>query len=127
MNGVVLAIHRADEERYRAMLDGDIHALERLLADDLSYTHSSAHTESKAEYLASLASGRVKYLDVQRDAVQARVYGDIAVLNGKVTLRAIVDGISRVLDNRFLSVWKRDAGGGWQMSAWASTPIPPRP
>lgn len=117
------AVRRADDDRYRAMLDGDLAALDRLLSEDLSYTHSSAHCESKSEYLASLKSGRVKYLLAQRDGVHLHVYGDVAVMNGTVLLKAVVDGIDRILDNRFLSVWKREISG-WKMVAWASTPIP---
>lgn len=117
------AIVRSDDDRYRAMLDGDIAALDRMLSNDLSYTHSSARCESKAEYLDSLKSGRVRYLHAQRDGAQLRVYGDVAVMNGTVLLKAVVDGAARVLDNRFLSVWKREISG-WKMVAWASTPIP---
>ncbi|MGH8786853.1 MAG: nuclear transport factor 2 family protein [Cupriavidus necator] len=125
MNEDLTEVHRADDARYRAMLDGDLSALERLLASQLSYSHSSAHRENKREYLASLASGRVRYLDAQRDGVTAQIHGDTAVLEGHVVLQAIVDGESRRLDNRFLSVWLRE-GGAWQMLAWASTPIPPK-
>jgi hypothetical protein len=123
MNEDLNEVNRADEARYQAMLVNDLPALERLLAPQLSYTHSSAHRENKDEYLASLASGRVRYLDAQRDGVTTQVYGDTAVLEGHVVLQAIVDGMSRRLDNRFLSVWLRE-GSDWRMLAWASTPIP---
>lgn len=119
------AVLRADDARYAAMLAGDLDALETMLGDELSYTHSSAHCEDKAQYLASLRSGRVRYLDVQRHQAKVRVHGDVATVDGHVLIRAEVDGIRRELDNRFLSVWKRRASG-WQMLAWASTPIPPR-
>ncbi|MCY1234018.1 hypothetical protein D9M72_465850 [compost metagenome] len=52
-----------------------------------------------------------------------QVHGDTAVIEGHVLLHAMVDGTRRRLDNRFLSVWLRDAGH-WRMLAWASTPIP---
>ena len=39
----------------------DIGALEALLADDLLYCHSSGNCESRAEFLDSLRSGRMRY------------------------------------------------------------------
>lgn len=116
-------VRRADDARYRAMLDADLPALERLLAPQLSYTHSSAHRENRHEYLASLASGRVRYLDARRDGVTVQIHGDTAILEGHVVLQAIVDGASLRLDNRFLCVWLLE-DGVWRMLAWASTPIP---
>ncbi|MGO4155243.1 nuclear transport factor 2 family protein [Cupriavidus sp. YAF13] len=121
----VTQLKLADEARYRAMLTGDIAALEGLLADELSYTHSSALREGKQAYLASLASGRVRYLDACLSDVEQNIYDDMAVMQGKAVIEAVVDGAERTLDNRFLSVWKHTSGG-WQMVAWASTPVPAR-
>lgn len=117
------ALLQADEARYRAMLAGDLAALQGLLSDGLSYTHSSALCETKQEYLGSLARGRFKYLRAERSEVALDLHGDLALLRGKVLLHALVDGTQRTLDNRFLSVWKL-GDAGWQMLAWASTPMP---
>lgn len=117
------AVLRADADRYRAMLAGDVDALDRLLSPDLTYTHSSAHRESKAEYLASLSSGRVRYESTRCDEVSVRINGETAILEGHSVFSALVDGVSRTLDNRFLSVWVL-RNSKWQMAAWASTPIP---
>lgn len=121
----ITAVLQADGRRYRAMLEGDVQALERLLDDDLIYTHSSALREGKHEYLASLSSGRFKYLNVAQQEVRVALHGDLAVMDGKVVLSARVEGAERRLDNRFLSVWRLGTSG-WQMLAWASTPIPER-
>jgi|APPan5920702856_1055754.scaffolds.fasta_scaffold69496_2 hypothetical protein len=46
-----------DAARHQAMIAGDVAALSRLLSDHLTYTHFTGLTESKAEYLASVAKG----------------------------------------------------------------------
>ncbi len=78
MSNVNAEIEHAEDARYKAMIDRDYAALERLLADDLLYTHSSAVTDTKQSYLESLKSGRTRYLAARRDGVVIRGYGDVA-------------------------------------------------
>lgn len=117
------AVLQADAQRYQAMREGDLERLGSLLAGDLAYTHSSGVCDSKSEYLAAMASGRFRYLETETEQVQVRFYGDCAVMLGRSRFHAMVDGVERWLDNRFLSVWTR-ADSGWQMAAWSSSPIP---
>lgn len=114
---------QTDARRYAAMLAGDLAALAPLLAEDLSYTHSSALTDDKASYLASLASGTVRYLAFEPGASRLRRHGELALLDGELVIHAIVAGSQRRLDNRYLAVW-RLGSDGWQLLAWASTPKP---
>lgn len=117
------SILQADAERYSAMREGDLMRLDALLADDLTYTHSSGSCDNKREYLAAMASGRFRYLEIRTSDVQVRIHGAVAVMVGRARFRAMVDDVERLLDNRFLSVWTR-SGASWQMAAWASSPIP---
>jgi ketosteroid isomerase-like protein len=118
-------IQAAEDARYRAMTTNDYAALAALLGDDLLYTHSSAVTDTKASYLESLRSGKVRYLAAKRDGVSIRVYGDTAVVHGHAQIEAEINGERRSLDNMFVNVWTRRPAG-WQMVHWASTAIPKR-
>ena len=118
------AVLKADAERCQAMLEGNLERLRLLLADDLAYTHSSGACDGKHDYLAAVASGRFRYLAIDTEQVQLRFYGACAVMLGRARFHAVVDGIERRLDNRFLSVWT-PGDSGWQMAAWSSSPIPP--
>ncbi len=122
--GAIQEILDADQRRCQALLENDLHALESLLHDELSYTHSSAVTDGKPAFLGNLRSGKVKYHALVRDRVRVRVFGAAATMNGRVTLEATRDGVRRKHDNLFLSVWVKTRGS-WQMAAWASTAIPP--
>ena len=51
------AVKALELERFQAQEKNDFAALERLLADDLVYTHSSGAVDSKASYIESLRSG----------------------------------------------------------------------
>lgn len=116
-------VHELENARYRAMVSNDLDALERLLSDDLIYTHSSARVDTKSAYIESLRSGKVRYVSAERQQDSFRQYGDIVIIHGRMKAHAIVDGVEKSLNNVFLCVWKRDAQG-WQMNSWASTPVP---
>lgn len=117
-------IHELENARYRAMVSNDLTTLEQLLSDDLIYTHSSARLDSKASYLDSLRSGKVRYVSAERQQESIVDYGKVVVINGRMKAHAIVDGHDRTLDNQFICVWVHNPKG-WQMARWASTPIPP--
>src|SRR5262245_52458015 len=52
------AVKKLEIERFQAQEKNDFAALERLLADDLVYTHSSAAVDTKAGYIDALKSGK---------------------------------------------------------------------
>ena len=106
------------------MVSNDLITLDRVLADDLLYTHSSALVDTKASYLESLRSGTVRYLSAERQQEATRVYGDVVVINGRMKAHILVNGAERTVDNVFSCVWAKKTEG-WQLVNWSSTPIPP--
>jgi hypothetical protein len=121
------AVKALELERFKAQETNDFPALERLLADDLVYTHSSGAVDSKASYIESLRSGKARYLKIVPDELKARVVGDTVLIHGRgvFTLEAMVNGQKgeNVLKLSFLDVWQK-RGGKWQMIAWQSARLP---
>ncbi|MCP5264320.1 MAG: DUF4440 domain-containing protein [Rhodoferax sp.] len=114
----------ADDARYAAMLAGDLDTLADLLADELMYCHSTADVETRPQYLASLASGRVKYRSARRMGEAIHLLPGLALMTGLSVVQAEVGGIERELRNRFTTTWIQ-RGGRWQLLSWASTPLKP--
>ncbi len=112
-----------ENRRIEAMTKQDVQALEGILADDLSYTHSTGRLESKAEFISSLTSGRTKYQSIERDDVNVRQYGDTAVVTGSAKFHVTANGQDMKFQVRFTDVYaKRD--DVWRMVAWQSTKLP---
>ena len=61
--GVEHAVLDLETKRIAAMVSRDLAALAPMLADDLSYSHSSGRTDSKASFLELVRSGH--YLGVE--------------------------------------------------------------
>lgn len=117
------AVRQAEAHRLQALLSRDFAALDRLLGADLTYTHSNAKVDDKTAYLEPFTSGRTRYVRLEPSEVVVRVYGDTAILTGRMLSVALVDGAESRTDLRFTSVWvNRD--GRWQMVAWHSARLP---
>jgi ketosteroid isomerase-like protein len=117
---------RLEDERVRAMTTADVATLERLMSDDIVYTHSTGRLDTKKSFIASIASGTVKYRRVQRKEMATSVREGFAFLTGAVEIDVETGGRVLNLNLRFANVWERTARG-WQQIVWQSTPIaPPR-
>ena len=112
---------QAEKDRFAAMIKGDRPALEKLLADDLTYTHSSSVLDTKAAYMAGLRSGKSKYEAIDRKPSTVRLYGDTAIITGDAQIK---------LRSQPAPFWIRytlmyvKQGAAWKMVAWQSTRIP---
>ena len=120
---IVAEVLAAEDRRYEALLGPDLPALERLFHDRLSYAHSSGVRDTKAEYLAKIASGYYDYRRNDHPVERVDVVGGTVVVSGRMTADFLVDGTPRSLDVLALAVWTKDSGD-WQLLAYASTPVP---
>jgi ketosteroid isomerase-like protein len=111
-----------EEERCQAISAGDVAALGRLLADDLTHTHVTGRTEDKPTYLAALG-GRPR-VTTRRD-LNVRVFGDAAIMTGTLinTFPPDVGAPPRAVEARALQVWVR-ADGTWKQAAFVASPLP---
>jgi hypothetical protein len=117
------AVLALEDLRYQALLGPDLDTLDRLFAEQLSYSHSSGVRDTKSEYLAKIRSGYYVYLRVDHPVERVEIVGDGAIVVGRMTADLTVDGMARTIDNLALSVWTR-AGGDWRLLAFAPTPLP---
>ena len=114
----------AEHSRVEALVNSDVARLEKLLGDDLTYTHSTGIKESKAEFLHLIQSGEVKYDSMQHEnGASIRLYGDTGVLTGTSRVKVSVRGQALNLHIRFTEVWVKRDRGPWQLVAWQSTRI----
>lgn len=105
----------AQSSRISAMIDADINKLNELLTDDLTYAHTTGWTETKTGYLETIKSGRINYVSFVPKDVEIRIYGETAVLTGKIDAN-----LGRTdFTIRFLEV-QRKVAGIWKLTAWQS-------
>ena len=81
-------IKKLEDRRFQAMIDSDFDTLDKLLGDDLIYTHSTAQSDTRAEYIALCKKGVFKYLKIERPIENIQVYGDTVVVTGRNLARS---------------------------------------
>jgi ketosteroid isomerase-like protein len=113
----------ADDGRFQAMVRADWAALDAVLADDLTYVHSTARLESKAEHVANLRAGKPHYRGIAPRDRRARVHGGVGVVNGVSEMHVERDGKEQRFTVRYLAVYAQ-AGERWLLIAWQSTRQP---
>jgi ketosteroid isomerase-like protein len=116
-------ILKLEDQRFAAMLARDFAALEKMVHGELLYTHSSGVTDTKASWLESMKSAKVKSKSASCSARQVRFFGDVALVRGKAAIEAEIGGQPRSLRLLFLNAWVRTAQG-WKFAAWQSCPQP---
>ncbi|WGR73115.1 nuclear transport factor 2 family protein [Bradyrhizobium sp. ISRA426] len=104
-------------------MNNDVATLDQLLSDKLVYTHSNGQRDTKEQYLGHVESGHFKYFAIARPEEEIRVFGDMAMVVGRMVARVAVAGSERQLDNRSLAIWIRQ-DGQWSLLAYQPTPIP---
>ena len=113
----------AEDARFAAMIAGDTAALARILADDLTYVHSSGRVETKDEYLKAVGSQSLRYLAfVPSERRVTLVDASAAIIMGRANVRAVLAGQEQAFDLRYIGVYSRSAAG-WQLRGWQTTRI----
>jgi ketosteroid isomerase-like protein len=113
------AVIATEKQRFAAQVSKDLAVLEKVLANDLVYTHSNGGADTKQSYIQSLRDGKTAYESIDVEEQKARVYGNTAVINGLCLFKAINKGESVNSHLRYISVYVRN-GTQWQMVAWQS-------
>jgi ketosteroid isomerase-like protein len=120
---VAKQISELEAKRYHAVTDGDVETLAGLFSADLVYTHSDASTDTKESYLERLATGFFDYGVIEHPESSIVVRGDCALVFGDMRGEVKINGQTRVLNSRVLSVWTRE-NENWVLLAFQPTKYP---
>jgi ketosteroid isomerase-like protein len=110
------AVRAAHEGFLKAAKAGDGAALDKIFAEGLQYSHSSAKLENKQEAIAALVKSKGNF-EVHSQTIH--VYGKAATIRAKVTSHGATGDTPLTM----LLVWVKN-GKNWQMVERHTTRIP---
>ena len=114
------AVLAAEKQLAAAMVKADIAVLDKLLSDDLSYTHSSAKHETKADVIQVFKTGSAKYTAVEYLDTKVRQFGAVVVTTHNMTITSQPTGVSKLY---VTFVWAKQPAG-WQLVSRQATKLP---
>ena len=112
-----------ENEWAKSVVKLDLAFMERILADDYTWTDPEGKIHTKAEEIASIKSGQGVVTSCVSDDVKVRVYGDAAVVTGITTQKGMVEGKEVSGQFRWTDTWVKIAGR-WQCVADHVSNIP---
>ena len=118
--GDVRDLERLETVWNQAHEQGDAAALEKLWADDLEVAVPRMTVLKKAEAVTFARSGRMKFSRYASSDIHVRVYGDAAVVTGRLQRTRSMNGRDTLDDWRFTKVYIRQEGNWHVVSFHAS-------
>ena len=116
-------LKQLEQEWAQAGVKGDTSVLERIEANDFVFTDPAGVVGDKAKDISDLKTGQFKAAAIDLDDVKVRVFGKVAIVTGRTTIR---DGKYQGQDisgqYRFTDVWM-NRGNQWQVIASQGTQI----
>jgi hypothetical protein len=104
-----------------AMIHKDGAALDKLLSNDLTYTHSGGQLETKADVIKSITTGKTIVEAIDFSDTTVLLYDNMALVKGKVDL---YHSKTNIVHMNVLHVWMKGPQG-WQMVARQATRLIP--
>jgi len=121
-----VAIREHMRELYRAFREHDVETLDRVLADDFSFSDPNGPVVSKQRWLEDIAMGNLVFEEVEAGDIVFQHLGDRALVDGEATLKVRYTESDYTGVFRYLGVYKRD-GEHWQLVLTSAQRVEPAP
>jgi ketosteroid isomerase-like protein len=103
-------IKKLETERAASIVKGDIAALAAQTSDDYTLINMNGAVSTKTQMVDGFKSGQNKLTKDEVSDMKVRMYGDTAVVTGKVSAAGMMGGKDATGDVMFTRVWVKKAG-----------------
>jgi uncharacterized protein (TIGR02246 family) len=124
MSDTDVALTRLEAEWNTAHVQGDAATLARIFADDLVVVVPGMRPLSKADSLGMFSAGGMKFDRYESSDIRSRVYGDTAIVTGRIKRTRTIGGKTMDDDWRFTKVYLRRANA-WQVVSFHASNVAP--
>lgn len=116
------AIRATERARLSALVSANIEAARPLHAEDFQLVNPVGETLSKEQYLGAVASGELDYLKFETDAIEVRMYGEVAIIRYQSQLEIVVQGENLGLRRHWHTDSYEKRNGHWQV-VWSQATV----
>lgn len=123
-SGDTRAIEALQDEIDAAMMANDAAALGRYLDTNVTRTGPAGMVTNRAQWLAQIEAGQIRYLSVRRCETRIVFYPNTAVVTGLVDIEVEKPVTGREIEhNRYTRTYVQTAAG-WRLAAHQATRAP---
>lgn len=114
-----LKFEALERQRFEAMTTKNTAALEVMLSDQLTYTHSNGLIEDKQQHLENIRTGKLQYRSIQPEEMKLRFYRRTVVGTGIVNVTGVLNEKEFSIQLCYTDVYVKQKGK-WRLAAWQS-------
>jgi ketosteroid isomerase-like protein len=111
-----IAVASAVEQLKAAMISGDKAELENIVADKLSYGHSSGAVDDKKTFVEKIVSGQSDFVTIDLSGQTISVSGKTAIVRHILKAKTNDGGKPGEVNLRVMLVWQKQSGK-WKLLA----------
>ena len=119
MNLTVSQILNFENQRYQAMIEKNLLALDKIFSDKLIYIHSNGMIDGKNSFIESIKSGVNNYLEMSNHGVEVRLFKEVGIITGNANFNVSVNGRAGLYKLKFHSIWELNEQP--QFISWQAT------
>ena len=116
-------LKKLETDRAAAAVKGDVATLEKQTSDDYTFINLYGQMSDKSQMVNNFKTGRTKLTSNEVSDMKVRVYGNAAVITGKVDVAGTMAGKDTKGQIMFTRVYVKK-GGSWQSVAFQQTLVP---
>jgi len=114
VDAIQRSLEKLESDWNAAHVRGDAGMLDRLFADDAVVMVPGMRVMTKADAIGMFTSGRMKFDRYETSETKFRVYGETAIVTGRLKRTRVIAGTTANDDWRFTKVYIR-RGDHWQV------------
>lgn len=117
-------VKAAEKAWAEASVKADRGELEKVLADDLQYTHSTGDDDTKQMFIENMSNGVRKYTKIEHETIaEPKIMGNIAILRAVARIETIQKGKPGNAHLKWIHVFRYHKGR-WQLLEHQSLRLP---
>lgn len=110
-----------------AQLNGDVEAMDKLLADDYVGITMTGQVVTKMQQLDRMRNRNLVLTKISLDDVKVKLIGSTAIVTSLAQIEGTSDGTPMHGTYRYTRVYSRSPSGGWKITNFEATRVGPPP
>lgn len=100
-------VRELEKQRFNCLINKQYEQFAALCNEDLRYVHTSGTVDDLPAFMKKLQAGYYDYQDIDYDIINVVNMHDCVIVIANFHANLLVDGQARTLQNRALSIWKK--------------------